>query len=244
MNDDFYFPHNYNASGDLKLRRVFCSLGCEGIGIYWLLVETLYQAGGKIELKYIPDMAQEYRISLEKFESLLKDFDLFVQNHEFFWSEGVTTRLKHINTKRRKARASARLSHSANAQRTLSESSAIKKEKKEKKEKNNNIVEQIISYLNNKCHKNFSCNTKATNVHIMARLSEGRTIDDFKKVIDTKCGKWLDDPKMIDFLRPDTLFGNKFESYLNEPPPHPLQGKVSDVSMKNFDTINSWRPPR
>jgi len=51
---------------------------------------------------------------------------------------------------------------------------------------------------------------------IKARFNEGRTTDDFIHVIDIKCAKWLSDPKMIDFLRPETLFGNKFESYLNE----------------------------
>ena len=77
---------------------------------------------------------------------------------------------------------------------------------------------EIVSYLNEKTGKNFSPKTKATTSHIKARLNEGRTIDDFKRVIDSKCAKWLTDPKMVDYLRPDTLFGTKFEAYLNELP--------------------------
>jgi uncharacterized phage protein (TIGR02220 family) len=77
-------------------------------------------------------------------------------------------------------------------------------------------TEEIVNYLNLKTGKNFSHKTKNTVSHIHARFSEGRTVDDFKKVIDIKSNKWLTDPKMRDYLRPDTLFGTKFESYLNE----------------------------
>ena len=77
-------------------------------------------------------------------------------------------------------------------------------------------IENIIEYLNNKTGKKFKSNSKPTIKHINARLSEKYTFEDFKKVIDIKVHKWLNDPKMQDYLRPDTLFGTKFESYLNE----------------------------
>ena len=79
-------------------------------------------------------------------------------------------------------------------------------------------IKEIISFLNEKSGKNFSCKTKATIAHIKARLAEGRTIEEFKKVITIKCEKWMPDPKMNDYIRPETLFGAKFESYLNEYP--------------------------
>lgn len=85
-------------------------------------------------------------------------------------------------------------------------------------------VKEIIEYLNVKSGKNFSHKTKATIAHIKARLSEGRTIEDFQKVITIKCEKWKPDPRMCDYIRPDTLFGGKFESYLNE---YPAQGKAT-----------------
>jgi uncharacterized phage protein (TIGR02220 family)/predicted phage replisome organizer len=80
-------------------------------------------------------------------------------------------------------------------------------------------IKEIIGFLNEKSGKNFSPKTKATIVHIKARLEEGKTVDDFKKVISVKCAKWLKDPKMCDFIRPETLFGSKFEAYLNEHKP-------------------------
>lgn len=85
-------------------------------------------------------------------------------------------------------------------------------------------VKIIIDFLNMKSGKNFSYKTKATIIHIKARLAEGKTIDDFKKVVTIKCEKWLLDPKMCDYIRPETLFGSKFESYCNE---SPLQKKES-----------------
>lgn len=73
----------------------------------------------------------------------------------------------------------------------------------------------IVEYLNQKCNKNFRHSTKSTQRFIDARLNEGFTLDDFKKVIDIKSSQWLGG-EMEQYLRPQTLFGTKFESYLNE----------------------------
>lgn len=77
-------------------------------------------------------------------------------------------------------------------------------------------IENIIEYLNKSTNKKFKSKSKNTISHINARLKEGFTIDDFKTVIDNKTKKWLNDEKMSEYLRPETLFGNKFESYLND----------------------------
>ena len=73
----------------------------------------------------------------------------------------------------------------------------------------------IINYLNNKLNSNYRKNNKETIKHIKARLNEKYTVDDFKKVIDIKYDEWHD-TEMQKYLRPDTLFGIKFESYLNQ----------------------------
>ncbi len=79
-----------------------------------------------------------------------------------------------------------------------------------------NFVSDIINYLNEKMGSSFKSSTQTTIQHIRARYNEGYRIDDFKKVIDIKYDKWHDNPNMVDYLRPQTLFGTKFESYLNE----------------------------
>jgi uncharacterized phage protein (TIGR02220 family) len=73
---------------------------------------------------------------------------------------------------------------------------------------------EIISFLNEKTGKGFKHTTKATQGHIRARWTEGFRVDDFNTVITNKTDEWINDNKMNQYLRPETLFGTKFESYL------------------------------
>lgn len=78
-----------------------------------------------------------------------------------------------------------------------------------------NLIEPIIDYLNECTGKSYKSNSKIAISNINARLKEGYTLDDFRKVIQVKSTKWIG-TKWEDYLTPNTLFGNKFESYLNE----------------------------
>ena len=75
--------------------------------------------------------------------------------------------------------------------------------------------QSVIEYLNNKTGKHYKSTTNKTQTVIKARCNEGFTEDDFKKVIDNKATEWKG-TDMEKFLRPETLFGNKFEGYLNQ----------------------------
>ena len=81
--------------------------------------------------------------------------------------------------------------------------------------KNKEIYINIINYLNNKCNTRYRYNTPNTQKHINARLNEGYTEQDFYTVISKKSDEWLG-TEQEKYLRPDTLFGSKFESYLNQ----------------------------
>ena len=84
-------------------------------------------------------------------------------------------------------------------------------------------LEEPILYLNEKTKQNFSPKNKSNQDLVKARYNEGRTLDDFKKVIDKKVVKWLNDDKMMQYLRPSTLFNRThFEEYLNEPKHDPM----------------------
>lgn len=80
-------------------------------------------------------------------------------------------------------------------------------------------TKEILDYLNQKAGTSYRASSKATQRLVHARISEDFTVEDFKKVIDIKVASWKDDPKMSKYLRPQTLFSNKFEGYLNEPMP-------------------------
>lgn len=81
---------------------------------------------------------------------------------------------------------------------------------------NKDIYNIVISYLNEKTGLKYKATSKATQQHIHARIEEGFTIEDFKTVIDKKCADWIG-TEWEQYLRPSTLFGTKFESYLNAP---------------------------
>jgi uncharacterized phage protein (TIGR02220 family) len=72
----------------------------------------------------------------------------------------------------------------------------------------------IVSYLNEKAGTNFKATTAKTKSAINARLAEGFKLEDFKTVIDKKCAEWIG-TELQKYLRPETLFGTKFEGYLN-----------------------------
>jgi len=76
---------------------------------------------------------------------------------------------------------------------------------------------EIIAHLNSKAGTHYRDSSKHTRKHIRARWSEGHRLDDFQKVIDIKTEEWLR-TKYAQYLRPATLFGTKFEGYLNSPP--------------------------
>ena len=87
--------------------------------------------------------------------------------------------------------------------------------------KSNNIynvelIKEIIDYLNLVTNSKYKYTTSSTKRLINARLNEGFSVNDFKQVIDTKNAQWSNDNKMKEYLRPETLFGSKFESYLNQ----------------------------
>lgn len=89
------------------------------------------------------------------------------------------------------------------------------------KHNNNNYIyspettKKIIDYLNKKLDSNYRYNNKKTTELIKARINQGFTEEDFYKVIDKKFNEW-NDTEMATYLRPSTLFGTKFEDYLNQ----------------------------
>lgn len=109
-----------------------------------------------------------------------------------------------------------------------------KEESNKDKKVNKEIYKYIIEHLNQKCNKNFRHTTKATQRLIDARLNEGFTIDDFKKVINIKSSQWLG-TEMEKYLRPQTLFGTKFESYLNENEGGSVNGKPRGNNGQDVD---------
>ena len=96
------------------------------------------------------------------------------------------------------------------------------------KELNNNIYKEAVDYLNEKAGTKYKTSSKNTTKHIKARINDGYTLEDFKTVIDKKCSEWLN-TDMEKYLCPDTLFGSKFEKYLNQK----INGPVNKNTQNN-----------
>ncbi len=80
---------------------------------------------------------------------------------------------------------------------------------------NSNFLTDVIRYFNRRTNSQLSVTTKSYHVFINARLREFEyTLDDFKLVIDSKAKEWMG-TEQEKYVRPDTLFGGKFEGYLN-----------------------------
>jgi uncharacterized phage protein (TIGR02220 family) len=99
-------------------------------------------------------------------------------------------------------------------------------------------VNAIITYLNEVTNKNFRIDSKVAVKVISARLKEGYKYDDFKYVIDIKASKWMNS-EMEDYLRPETLFSTKFQSYLNERPQSKQFSKI-EQSINAISTELDW----
>ncbi|MCM3012514.1 conserved phage C-terminal domain-containing protein [Bacillus subtilis] len=113
---------------------------------------------------------------------------------------------------------------------TLTSRGQKEKEKEKEKEKyilssklddtssKNDVIpyKLIIDLLNKVSGKNYRSATQKTRSLIKARWNEGFRFNDFKHVILVKTQEWLNDPEMNKFIRPETLFGTKFENYLNQ----------------------------
>ena len=101
----------------------------------------------------------------------------------------------------------------------------------------NDTFNAIISYLNQKAGTNYKASSKKTQTCIHARLSDGFTLEDFEIVIDKKCAEWIG-TEYEKYLRPETLFGTKFEGYLNARI-NQKQSKTAKIQNRVND-IDNW----
>ena len=144
--DTFYFSHDYNARNDEKIKRLIRKHGMIGYGIFWSIVEDLYNNANALQTDY-DGIAYDLRTDSDLVASVVNDFDLFVFDGDFFGSNSVQERLDQRNIKSESARKSASYRwNNANAMQTLSDSNA-KKERKGKEIKGKEIKE--IKYRDN-----------------------------------------------------------------------------------------------
>lgn len=158
MKDTFFFSHDFGARNDPKLQNVLMEHGCEGLGVFWCVVEQIYEQGGSLPLANCKSIAFALHVDCKVVESIVKDFNLFGTDGEIFWSESINNRLAkraEIAQKRKNAAFNRwnKPQNYSNAQscdaNALNENAnamlcnAIKeKERKEKENKENNNIDR------------------------------------------------------------------------------------------------------
>lgn len=146
----FYFSHDYSARNDPKLVKVLMKLGQAGKGVYWDLVEMLFEQSGYLMLSECSSYAFALHTDEQCITSLINDFDLFQNDGTRFWSDSVLRRISERSERAKKAKESAdkrwsdkRLKQSqsegnANAMQTQCDPNAIKERKGKERKGNNN----------------------------------------------------------------------------------------------------------
>ena len=169
----FYFSHDYNARNDIKIKKLLSKHGFVGYGIFWAIIEELYNNANALPTDY-DTIAFDLRVDKVVLISVIQDFDLFVFNEDTFGSLSVQSRIDAMNEKSKKARDSAsyRWSKSegnANALPAQTDSNAIK-EIKEKKVKEINEIKEIIIVDSDKIDFDFFWNSYGKKVGDMVKL--------------------------------------------------------------------------
>ena len=96
---------------------------------------------------------------------------------------------------------------------------ALEEKTAESKPEKSSAIEfyaRVIDYLNATCGTSYKASTEKTRKFIRSRVKEGFKEEDFYTVIRFKAEQWKNDEKMSAYLRPETLFGTKFENYLEQ----------------------------
>lgn len=190
-----YFSHDINAANDYKIIRLRSKLGAEGYGIYWMLIELLYQNNNALPFE-CDSIAYALQTQCDKIESVVRDFGLFEIEDNVITCPSISRRLTEMNERSEKAKRSAearwnksekannqtdsiakeeQCDRNANALQTHSEGNAIK-ENKINNIYNNNAQQKVV-----RVDKKFKVDD-VINEHVTEELKEAvKTWIDYKK---------------------------------------------------------------
>ena len=241
-----YYRHFSGADQHPKFEMLRAKYGWSGDGKFWALNNRIALASNCIldlSKKYVKaSIANALDFTLDEFDEfviyLLEECDLIIETGSGITTNEVQENYGKVSLKRMKnkagyikkptlktAESSTKLAETENQltgmQIQLSENiqtkvnkSKVNKSKVNKREE----VEIILNDLNDRLglKKGFSADTEKSQSLILSRLRDGFSVEDFFTVNEKKINSWKTDPNMCKFLRPETLYGNKFEGYLNE----------------------------
>ena len=212
-----WFPKDFMADEKVRALSPLAEL------VYRRILDALWESS---ECRLPNDIRFLHRvsckdISYEQFIEVWNEvqypgFEILKNTEKFVWSKRLKVQFVECVERSEKARKSALAMHSkkANAERTQSERKQNAYADKDiDKDIDKDNIKNIVFFLNDKAGKNFKTGTPKTKQLIKARFKEKFTLKDFYIVIENQCRDWLG-TDMDKYLRPETLFGTKFEGYL------------------------------
>lgn len=145
-----YFSHDYNSRNDPKMLKLLQKMGYAGHGIFWALIEILYEQGGYLMLSECDCIAFDMRIKKEELIDVIENYNLFKNDGKKFWSESAIRRIEKQIEKSKKAKKSAdyrweKYKRNANAEQSQCKGNAIKY---------NIIKESIVKENKERTYKN------------------------------------------------------------------------------------------
>lgn len=262
-----WFKHDSNANADSKLQNVLLDYGLEGYGLYWYCIELI--AGKVDAENITFQLEHDARIiarntgcTAQKVEEMMRYFvkqGLFEDNDGIITCMKLAKRLDKSMTSNPEMRMiieslrrhdSVMIPSEASHDGVMQEENRIEEIRAEQNRTDNNEplpkpsvvddrVKDVIELLNSITGSRYRASTKSHASNINARLAEGHSVDDLKSVVSFKCAEWIHDPKMAQYLRPETLFqAGKFNGYLTAA--RAAQGpraELSAISRKNAENL-------
>lgn len=252
-----WFKHQSDANMNAKLQEIIFDHGIEGYGLYWYCLELVAQNVTSDNLTF--ELEHDARIigrnigmPANRVEEIMK---AFIANDLFSASEGriqclkLAQRCDDFTAKavRRKG-VKPLLNQSLGQSQTKSDKIPLEEEDRSKKIEDRKEVEDLMSDYSDDAAKviegmnkilgsKYRASTKSHIQNINARLSDGHSVDDLLKVVSSKFSEWGKDPKMTQYLRPQTLFqAGKFDGYLRAAMTQPKQSVYNTANQNYGDT--------
>ena len=256
-----WFKHDTDASIDAKLQELLLDYGASGYGLYWYCVELIAQNISDTNITFELEhdariIARNLNLTVQETKDMMQKMiklELFsISKNNKLACYALAKRLDQSMTSNSKFRNLISQIKTSSHDKVMIESEPpldkvmqeekrreekrreeIRKEEKreEKEEISHTPFAEIVNYLNLKANTKYKSSSNKTKDLIKARFNEGFNFEDFKIVIDKKTTEWLKDKKMSIYLRPETLFSNKFEGYLNQV----VAKSTLDLSGKTYD---------
>ena len=252
-----YYRHSAQSDSHPKFKMLRNEYGWAGEGKFWALNNRIAQAEDcllDISKKYNKaSLANDLEFKVDELdqfiEFLINDCELvFMTEDGFLTNKTIQENFLNVQDNRKrnkdyyeksliKDKVNKLKQTESDIQETETDiqlpeliQSKVKESKGKERKINQEAINFIIADLNHQLGTNYSAHGKKTQEIIMARMNEGFSREDFITVNQKKCDEWINDSEFCKFLRPETLYSRKFESYLNQ---------LTAVAPKNVDKVSS-----